>query len=60
VVRALLLAGADHTIGDANGRTPREVAERYRRPRCLAMMEVSGYLSRPLAAIQSTNLRVPM
>lgn len=41
-VRALLLAGADHTIVDSGGQTPRQIAEEVGRPQCTAVLEVSA------------------
>lgn len=41
-VRALLLAGANHTIVDTGGQTPRQVAEEVGRPQCTAVLEVSA------------------
>jgi ankyrin repeat protein len=41
VVRALLLAGADHTIPENNGWTPQQLAENGRRPECAAVFQVS-------------------
>jgi ankyrin repeat protein len=42
VCRALLLAGADHTIADGSGRTPRQRAQQQRDNPCTAMLEVGG------------------
>jgi ankyrin repeat protein len=44
VARCLLLAGADHTIADTDGETPRQVAERFGDSACVPMLEVSGPL----------------
>jgi ankyrin repeat protein len=41
-LRLLLLAGADHTIGNNNGQTPRQAAEKEERTECVALLEVSG------------------
>jgi ankyrin repeat protein len=40
VVRALLLAGADHTIPSINGRTPPQIAQHLYHPPCVALIEV--------------------
>jgi ankyrin repeat protein len=40
VVRALLLAGADHTIADDQGRTPLQIAELNRKRETFAIIEV--------------------
>jgi ankyrin repeat protein len=50
ILRALLSAGADHTITGKNGTTPREVAYWENRRRCVALIEV-----RPSVADASTN-----
>jgi ankyrin repeat protein len=42
VLRLLLLTGADHTIGDTAGQTPRQVAEQMGYTECAALLEVSG------------------
>jgi ankyrin repeat protein len=42
VARALLLAGADHTIAAKGGLTPRQAAEESGRTECMALLEVSG------------------
>jgi ankyrin repeat protein len=39
--RALLLAGADHTIVGMYGEAPRQAAELYEHPECVALLEVS-------------------
>jgi ankyrin repeat protein len=42
VVMALLLAGADHTLVDSNGRTPRQIALDQKRVECVNCLEVRG------------------
>jgi ankyrin repeat protein len=42
VLRLLLLAGADHIIGNNRGRTPRQIAEQTGQTECVALLEVSG------------------
>jgi ankyrin repeat protein len=42
VLRLLLLAGADHTIGNIFGQTPRQVAEQKGHTECVALLKVSG------------------
>jgi ankyrin repeat protein len=41
VVRALLLAGADHTIPENNGWTPQQIAQERHHPECTALIQVS-------------------
>jgi ankyrin repeat protein len=41
-LRLLLLAGADHTIGNTSGQTPRQIAEGKGHTECVALLEVSG------------------
>jgi ankyrin repeat protein len=41
IVRPLLLAGADHTIADNEGRTPLQIAEQRKTWRCVAIIEVT-------------------
>jgi ankyrin repeat protein len=42
VVRALLLAGADHTIADHDGWTPQHIAQDRGHPECAALIQVSN------------------
>jgi ankyrin repeat protein len=42
VLRLLLLAGADHTIGNNYEETPRQEAEEQGHTECVALLEVSG------------------
>jgi ankyrin repeat protein len=42
ICRALLLAGADHTIEDDDGRTPRQAAQQRQDNPCLAVFEVGA------------------
>jgi ankyrin repeat protein len=42
VVRALLLAGADHTIVDNDGRTPKQIAQNRGHRGCTALTQVSS------------------
>lgn len=42
ILRALLLAGADHTLRDREKKTPRQVAEEYGQCDCVALIRVSG------------------
>jgi ankyrin repeat protein len=42
VLRLLLLAGADHTIGSNHRVTPRQIAEQQGHIECVALLEVSG------------------
>jgi cytohesin len=61
ICRALLLAGADHTIADNDGRTPRQIAqqERYYNP-CLAVFEVGAFLPRRrLETKDATGMNIP-
>jgi ankyrin repeat protein len=52
VVRALLLAGADHTIADNDDRTPLQLAEEREHHDCVALIHVSTSLvSRSLSHI---------
>jgi ankyrin repeat protein len=44
VVRALLLAGADHTIADDEGITPQQAAQYNHHPECAALIQVSTHL----------------
>jgi serine/threonine-protein phosphatase 6 regulatory ankyrin repeat subunit B len=41
-LRVLLLAGADHTIGNNHGETPRQIAEEEGHTDCVVLLEVSG------------------
>lgn len=41
IVRVLLLAGANHTIPDNEGRTPLQIAQSQDYPPCTAVLEVS-------------------
>jgi serine/threonine-protein phosphatase 6 regulatory ankyrin repeat subunit B len=45
VARFLLLAGADHTIADNHGMTPRQAAELFGDSACVPLLEVSGTCS---------------
>jgi ankyrin repeat protein len=48
VLRALLLAGADHTVADNNDTTPLQIAEQRERHECVGVIQVSTSLvSRP-------------
>jgi hypothetical protein len=42
ILRALLLAGADHTIATNRRQTPRQIAEERGSTECVALLEVSG------------------
>jgi ankyrin repeat protein len=42
ILRALLLAGADHSIDEDGGWTPRQIAEEHGQTECVALLEVSG------------------
>jgi ankyrin repeat protein len=42
ICRALLLAGADHTITDDDGRTPRQIAQQTEGIPCTAVFEVGA------------------
>jgi hypothetical protein len=44
VLRALLLAGADHTIADNTDTTPLQTAEEFEHHECVAMLQVSTSL----------------
>jgi hypothetical protein len=44
VLRALLLAGADHTIADYDDRTPLQLAEEREHHECVALLKVSTSL----------------
>jgi hypothetical protein len=44
VVRALLLAGADHTIVDNNDTTPLQIAQEAQHDKCAALLQVSTSL----------------
>jgi ankyrin repeat protein len=44
VVRALLLAGADHTIADNTNRTPLQAAEQWENHECVGVIQVSTSL----------------
>jgi ankyrin repeat protein len=47
VCRALLLSGADHTIADNDGVTPRQAAQqRWDKNPCMAVLEVGAFLPR--------------
>jgi ankyrin repeat protein len=45
IVQALLIAGADHTIADHFGRTPLQIAHVTRFFECVALIEVSAWLT---------------
>jgi ankyrin repeat protein len=45
VVRALLLAGADHTIASTHGETPRQIAQMKNHHQCVSIIEVRGHQS---------------
>jgi hypothetical protein len=45
IARILLLAGADATITDRDGRTPRRAAELFGKPACVPLLVVSGTCS---------------
>jgi hypothetical protein len=45
VVRALLLAGADHTIANDEGTTPQQIAQNTFHPECAALIQVSTPLA---------------
>jgi ankyrin repeat protein len=48
ILRALLLAGANHTIADEDGDMPQKVAQRRSDPRCAVLLEVSTLFVCPL------------
>jgi ankyrin repeat protein len=59
VVRALLLAGADHTIAKNNGRTPQQAAQNYGHPECTALIQVSLICSALLQVSAPSHLSKP-